>query len=250
MPYHASGCKLGVRPRPFASLLIVLGLADAVTARSLPDLLAAVAADARFDVPARADVTISCTPGCTPPHRRAVFVGRGSTLFVEVKDGPRALLAPDRILVAGRGAPAPAAPGARFAGTDLLLEDLIPFTTDALKLPLISDDGPAGVVVTGAPARPSAYVLLVLTIHPEERTILKTQQYQESIGNLTRIRRESSFTDVGGHRRPGEITLEALRKGTTTRLTLTWREMADAPAALFEPGGLEKPSGMGWPAEP
>jgi hypothetical protein len=230
----------------FTSLLAVAALARAADARSLPELLAAVAANAAFPAPVRADVTISCAPDCTPQHTRAVFLGRGDALYVEVKDGARALLRQDGILLGGTGAPSPAPSGTPFAGTELLLEDLVPFVPSALKLPFISDDGPAGVVVTSAPARPSAYVLLVLSIEPELRTVQRIQQYQESIGNLTRVRRDGAFVDVGGHRRPGEITLEALRKGTTTKLTLAWREMPDAPAALFEPAGLEKPSGLVW----
>jgi hypothetical protein len=43
---------------------------------------------------------------------------------------------------------------------------------------------------------------------------------------------------------PGEMRLEEMRTATTTTVTLAWSEAPDAPAALFEPGGLEKPSGL------
>lgn len=227
-----------------ASLMAVGALLRAAPAATLGELLAAVADNARFETPARADVTIACSPDCAPPTTHAVFVGRGDALYVEVKDGQRALLTSAGITVARDGAGAPAKPGETFAGTDVLLEDLVPFTAASLKMPLISDDGPAGVVVTAAPAHASAYVLIVHTIDAASRAIARTQLYQNSIGNLTRIVRNGAWTEVGGHRRPGEIALENVRKGFTTRLTLDWHETPDAPAALFEPGGLTKPSAL------
>jgi len=39
-------------------------------------------------------------------------------------------------------------------GTDVLLEDLMPLTPSYFRLPQVSDEGPTGTVVTGAPAGP------------------------------------------------------------------------------------------------
>ena len=220
-------------------------LARTAAATTLPELLAAVTAAVRFDAPVRADVRITCE-GCPTPTTRAVFVGRGDALYVEVKDGARALLRPTGSVVADGGAPTPIGTKA-LAGTDVLLEDLVPFTADLLKVPQISDDGPLGVVFTGAPARASAYALLVITVSPDRSVPIKTQYYEQSIGNLTKLRRDGAFVDVAGKSRPGEITVEQLKKGTKTKLTLAWTPMPDAPAALFEPDGLSKPSGLSWP---
>ena len=228
-------------------LLAVAALCRTAGAVTLGELLPAVAANARFEAPARADVTIACSPDCTPPKTHAVFVGRGETLYVEVAGGQRALLAPDGITVARDGKPAPAKTGEAFADTDILLEDLVPFTAASLKMPLVSDDGPAGTVVTAAPARASAYVLIVSTIDSAEHVVKRVQLYQDSIGNLTRIVRNGEWADVDGHKRPGEITLENVRKGITTKLTLAWRAMPDAPPALFAPDALAKPSGLAAP---
>jgi hypothetical protein len=225
--------------------LTALGATRTASATNLPELLASVASAARFDPPARADVRITCD-GCPMPGARAIFVGRGDALYVEVKDGLRALLRPTGSMVADGGAPAPIGTKS-LAGTDLLLEDLVPFTADVLKVPQISDDGPLGIVVTGAPARPSAYALLVIGVAPDRPVVTKTQYYEQSIGNLTKIRHDAAFTDVAGKPRPGEITVEQLKKGTRTKLTLAWRPMPDAPASLFEPDALTKPSGLSWP---
>jgi hypothetical protein len=226
--------------------VLALG-AGVAQAESLGDLLAAVAANARFDQPARADVRIECSEGCKARGKRAIFVGKGEALYVEVKDGLRALVRPDRILVAEGGKATKAAPGRALADTDVLLEDLAVFTPASLKLPQISDDGPAGVVVTAAPGGTSAYALLVHTIDRDKRSITRTHYYRDFINNLSKVGRQLAFTQVTDHWRPGEISAETIRLATQTRLTLAWRDAPDVPSALFEPAGLERPSGLSWP---
>jgi hypothetical protein len=206
-------------------------------------LLDKVAANAAFGSPARADVRIDCPAGCPKAGGQAIFLGRGDALYVETKGGDRALIRPGRILLAGGAAKA----GQPLADTDLLLEDLAPFTRAVLTSPQVSDDGPSGVVVTAAPAPGSTYALLVHTIDRERSTIVRTLYYRDLINNLTKTRRDGAFTRVAGSWRPGEITVESVRQATRTRLTLAWRDAADAPASLFEPAGLERPSGLTFP---
>ena len=206
-----------------------------------------MAANERFEAPARADVRLTCEPGCETGERRAIFLGKGDTLYVEVQGGLRALVRPAEILTLEGGKAVPAKPGAAIGDTDVLLEDLAPFTADSLKLPQISDEETTEVVVTAAPSHPSSYVLIVDTIDPARRLIVKTQYYRDWVGNLVKMRRGTDMVDVNGHERPGMITVESFRRGTTTRLALTWRAAPDAPAALFEPGGLSQPSGLTWP---
>lgn len=225
--------------------LLLFASASAARSESLAELLAAVEKNARFEAPARADVRIACTPGCQAA--RAILVGRSDALYVEVQNGQRALVhAGDVRVVADAHAPE-AAPDARFADTPLLLRDLAVFTAAALKTPQISDEGPTGVVVTAAPAGPSPYALLVHTIDRDQRTIVKIQYYRESIGRLGKLRRDADWTRVGDASRPGTITVEDFERDTRATLTLAWRAEPDAPAALFEPAGLEKPSGLHWP---
>jgi outer membrane lipoprotein-sorting protein len=226
--------------------VLLLGGAPPACAEVLPELLAAVASSARFATPLRADVRIECG-GCEGAGRQAIFLGRGDTLYVEVKDGQRALVRPGHVLVTRDGKAVEAAAGQSFAGSDLLLEDLAVFVTSSLKVPQISDDGPAGVVVTSAPSAPSAYALLVHTIDRDHHTIVRTLYYSDLINNLSKTRRDTGWTEIGGSWRPAEMTVESVRQGTRTHLALVWHEAPDAPAALFEPGGLEKASGLAWP---
>ena len=216
-------------------------------ALDLRDLLAGVAANDRFETPIRADVRLTCEPACESAESRAIFLGKGETLYVEVQGGLRALVRPGEILTPEGGKAVAAKPGLTIGDPDVLLEDLAPFTVESLKLPQISDEGVAEVVVTAAPGHPSSYVLIVHTIDPEQRIIVKTQYYRDWVGNLVKMRRTADVVEVGGHRRPGTITIENFRRGTTTHLSFAWREAPDAPAVLFEPSGLVHPSGLSWP---
>ena len=229
--------------RPLVLLLpLLLATVPAARGESLAELLAAAEKNARFEPPARADVRIACTPGCGAT--RAILLGRGTALYVEVQDGQRVLVRAGDVRVATAGHATEAAPDARFADTALALRDLAVFSAAALKTPQISDEGPTGVVVTAAPAGPSPYALLVHTIDREQRTIIKLQYYRESIGRLAKLRRDADWTRVGDAWRPGTITVEDFERDTRTTLTLAWRTEPDAPPALFEPAGLEKPSGL------
>src|SRR2546428_12241920 len=102
------------------ALLALLAGANRARAESLAELLQAVAGNARFASPARADVRIECGEGCKAAGTPAIFLGRGDALYVEVKGGQRALIRPGQILVAQ----GEAAPGQALPDPHRLLEDL------------------------------------------------------------------------------------------------------------------------------
>ena len=228
-------------------LVLMALVAAAATARAqgLAELLGGVAANARFDVPARADVRITRDTAIS----RAVMLGRGRVVYFEVKEGVRALIHPGKALVQSGGRAAPAVMGLALPATDLLLEDLAVFTAATLRTPLVSDDSPAGVVVNGAPAYPSAYALLVYTLDRERRASVRTQYYRGTTSNLVKIRRDGALIQLDGHWRPGEVTVEDLPEGTSTQLRLAWRAAPDVPASLFTPAGLRGPSTIEWPPD-
>lgn len=214
-------------------------------AADITTLLGAVASHARFDAPARADVRIECSEPCPKAGSQAILAGRGDAVYLELETGLRAIIRPERIVVLEDGKVADAAPGRTLADTNVLLEDLAVFTPGSLRVPQISDDGPAGVVVTAAPATRSAYALLSHTVEPARAVIVRTLYYGGSVSNLVKTRRDGAFQDVAERARPGDISWTTVR-GPSTKLGLTWRAAPDLPAGLFEPDGLTRPSGLAW----
>jgi len=228
-----------------ATLLALLTAAPGV-AEPLPALLDAVARNARFPAPARADVRLERQRDGASSVMQVVMVGNGRTLYVETRDGTRALVRPSKIVVRTGARITRSAPGARLADSDLLLEDLAVFTPGLLKVPQVSDEGPTGVVVTGAPGRPSAWALLVLTIDPADHTIVRTKYYERSINNLAAFRRDDAFQGVDGHQRPGRIAIDGTVDRTSTRAELAWRPAPDTPRSLFTLAGLRTASPITW----
>jgi len=209
-------------------------------------LLERVAANARFPGPTRAEVRIERRQDGRTASGAAVLVGDGRTLYVETRDGTRALVRPGKIVVrAGRRAMR-AQPGARLGATDVFLEDLVPAGPGLLRVPQVSDEGPTGTVVTGAPAFASARVLVVLTIDPEAAVVTRTKYYEKSVSDLAAFRRDEDFADVGGHARPTRITVDRTGDETSTRLELAWRPAPETPHATFTLRGLLGPSPIAW----
>lgn len=217
-----------------------------VDAASLPELLAAVAAHARFPVATRADVRIERRRDGTVTTADAVFLGRGHTLYVETRDGLRALIRPGKIVVREGGRVLRAASGARLGATDVLLEDLVPVTPRMFAVPQVSDEGPTGTVVTGAPAFPSARALIVVTLDSADRVLTRAKYYEKSVTDLAAFRRDEAFTSVDGRVRPTRIVVERPRDGSTTTLGVAWRPAPDTPAAAFRPRGLRAASPIVW----
>jgi hypothetical protein len=221
--------------------LVLLAHATAV-AVSVDDVLTRVERRARFERVMRADVRVTCEPACRTA--RAILLARADAVYIEVEGGLRALVRPASAVVAEGGRVGPAEPGKRLGDTGLLLADLAVFDRRTLRTPQISDDGPNEVVVTAEPVAPSPYALLVFTVEPATDRIVKTLYYQGSVNTLAKMRRDAAFTRAGDAPYPGEIRVEDMRTATTSRFQLAWREAPDAPAALFEPAGLERPSGL------
>ncbi len=235
-----------MRSRARTASLIALFAATSVHAEPLPVLLDLVARNARFPSPARADVKLERQDRGATTVVRAVMLGSGRTIYVETRDGTRALVRPGKVILRTGTRVARAAPDARLAGSDVLLEDLAVFTPGLLKIPQVSDEGPTGIVVTGAPGMPSARALIVLTIDPNDHTIVRTKYYERSISNLAAFGRNEDFQSVDGHQRPGRMTVEGTLDRTTTRLDFTWRPAPDTPRAVFTPAGLLAASTITW----
>jgi hypothetical protein len=233
--------------RRWSTLLWLLASAAPAAAGLSDELLAAAAANARFPASTRADVRLERRDGDATTSVEVVLLGRGRVTYLETRDGLRALLHPGKIVVrAANGRVTRAAAGTRVAGSDLLLEDLLPVGPTLLRVPQVSDQGPTGTVVTGAPAFPSARALLVLTLDPTTHALLRAKAYEKSISDLAAYRKDEAFVDLGGHARPTRITIDRAREGTSTRLEVAWRAAPEVPAAAFTPAGLRAASPIAW----
>jgi hypothetical protein len=228
------------------ALLAGLVLAPPAAADSVSEILSPIAANARFPAPTRADVRIERRRDAAKADGAAVLLGRGRTLYVETRDGTRALVRPSKIVVRHDARVVRAAPGTRLGATDVLLEDLIPVTRWLFKVPQVSDQGPTGTVLTGAPAFPSPRALIVLTIDPDTHALTRAKYYEKSVTDLAAFRRDEAFTSVDGHARPTRITVERARDGTSTRLELSWRPAPETPRETFAPRGLRAASSIVW----
>lgn len=244
--YHISTAGITATARRALVVAVLLAVVPVrARATSLGELLAAVAFNERFPAPARADFHGDQRIGDTSQPIRGVLIGSRRVVYVETDRGTRALVRPGKVLLAQGDARPHAEKGAPLPGTDLLLEDLAPFTAGRLSVPQISDEGPTGVVVNAAPVAWSAYVLLVHTIEPERATIVRTQYYRDAVSELVKMRRDDGFVQVSGHWRPTEVTVENFRDRSVTHLTLTWSPADDVPPAAFAPAGLRGRSLLG-----
>jgi hypothetical protein len=217
-----------------------------VEADAVSELLAETAAAARFPTPARADVKIERKRDDETTAGAAVFLGRHHTLYVETRDGTRALIRPSKILVRTKHGVVRAKPGTPLGATDLLLEDLLPVVPGLLKIPQMSDQGPTGTVLTGAPNFPSTRVLIVLTVDADDHVPTRAKYYEKSISDLAAFRRDEEFTRVDDRPRATRITVERSQDGTSTRLDLAWRAAPEAPREVFTPRGLRGASPIVW----
>ena len=226
--------------------LACVTLPGRVHADAVSELLAETSAAARFPTPARADVKIERKQDDKSTAGAAVFLGRHHTLYVETRDGTRALIRPSKILVRTKDGVVRAKPGTPLGNTDLLLEDLRPIVPGLLKVPQMSDQGPTGTVLTGAPGFPSTRALIVLTIDPDDHVLTRGKYFEKSISDLAAFRRDEEFTRIDDRARPTRITVDRARDGTSTLLDLAWRAAPETSRETFTPRGLRGASPIVW----
>ena len=209
----------------------------------LPALLEGVRQNARATTPVRADVVFTRGETRTP----GVLLAWRDVVYLETASGFRALVRPGKTVVVANGHPVHAPLRTPVPGTDFLVEEL-PFAGVPLAFPQIHDEGPEGVVLAGAPAVTSLYVLVVRTIDVDRNVVTMTKYYKDDIATLFKLRRDSAFVQLDGHWRPGALEAQDFTDNSTTRATLAWKAAGELPRALFTPKGLRAPSGLTIPA--
>ena len=217
----------------------MLVLATTSHASDLATLLEQLAHNARFEPSMRAEVRFETPRPDGARTSSLVLYGRGRTVRVETPEGLRALAKPGKCVSAAPAAAPRVVREQVIGGSAFLLEDLVPFTAGDLRVPLISDETPALVVVTGEPRPPSPYVLLVHTIPSGRPLVTASKYYRWEVSNLTKMTRVQDAVQVAGHWRARVIELQDLGPGgDTTTVTFSWHEQPDLPPELFTPRGL------------
>jgi hypothetical protein len=206
----------------------------------LATLLRAVERTATFDVPATADLRIE-TPGTPTATNTLRLAGQGHVVRLEAAGEWRALVKVSKIVVAAMGRPPRENPEATLPGSALLVADFAPFTANMLRVPLISDEGPVGVIVTGEPRPPSPYVLLVYTIDSKRSVVSAAKYYRWEINNLVQMTRVREWDTVGTRPRAKVVDVQEIASGRTSTLIFAWRLRPDLAPALFRPSGLGIP---------
>jgi hypothetical protein len=219
--------------------VVLLACAAKAAAIVLAPFLQSVADNARAPSAVRADVVLARGDERTA----AVLLLWRDRLYLETAGGFRALMRNGKAVVVDHGHPVRAPVRTAIPGTEVLVEDL-PFAGVPLAFPQIHDEGPDEVVIGGAPAVPSLYVLIVQSIEPEKKVVVTTKYYKDDIASLFQMRRDDQFLDVEGHWRPGTIEIQDFTEQTTTKLQLAWKLAPELPRALFTPHGLTRPSGL------
>jgi hypothetical protein len=244
-----------------AVLLALLGAAAPATAVDLAAFLAQVERGCRFDQPARADLRVQVKDGTGERTYEAVAVFAKGDLYLELREPAVRVLAradgPEASLASPGGAPIPQRTSAHdpLGATTLVPSDFAPFRASVQRTPQITSETRREILVTGAPAAASPYVLLVYLLDREKLAPTRIQYYERTINNLVRLRRDADFVQVAGQWRPGRSEIEDYRSGAVTTIAYRWRAPASVPADLFDPARLagrpslleSSPTGAGAP---
>lgn len=126
--------------------------------------------------------------------------------------------------------------------TSLIADDFRPFRVATLKTPQIVSETKQTILVSGAPAEPSPWVLVVHLFDRDKLRPVRTQYYERTISNMVRMRRDGDHARVGSVWRPRRIEIEDYRVGTSTTVELDWQPSPTLPAGLFDAGAGATPS--------
>jgi len=240
-----------MRTQIFLAAVMAAGAAflapGATEAIDLGAFLAEIEDAGRPQTVARADLRVHVKQAGEEREYRGVVVHRGADVYLELQEpAARVLVCADdggaeRVhQVLGDGAKDPVRSGAQdvIGTTTLLAEDFRPFRASSLRTPQIISETKRTLLVSGAPAEASPYVLLVYLLDREKRLPTRVQYYERTLNNLVRMRRETDPVRVGGTWRPGRTEIEDYRTGAVTVLEREWVAEPNLPGDLFDPKAL------------
>jgi hypothetical protein len=238
-----------------AVLGALLGLTGNPQAADLGTFLAEVERACRFDAPAGADVRIRVKEqGGSKRSYEGTVVAAGDNLYLELREPSLRVLArgtDSQVLLTTSGSgggPRQVSGDDPIGSTTLVPNDFRPFRAAVQRNPQITSETKREMLVTGAPAGASPYVLLVYLLDRERRVPTRVQYYQGTINNLVRIRRDTELVQVAGKWRPGRSEIEDYRSGAVATIAFRWTAAPPVPPDLFNPATLGTRPPLGSPA--
>ena len=221
-----------------ALLCSTLVAVTAARGDDLGALLTAASAASKPSAPIRGTgELVTTSPELTTKQQITIVQRPNGDLYFELQpSGTRALLRVngDALLSPAAGkAAVPFALDAGLGGSELSREDLMPFSVARFGSPTVVDRNGTETTVSLDPRKPSQYSLEVITFDREKQAPVKVMVYKDTLSNLLKMRRDSGFVQVAGRWLPTTVTMENFSLRSTSTLTLTWAETADAPA-LFD----------------
>ncbi len=237
-----------------AAVATVLGTASSFGAPSganaadLSTFLAEVEEAGQATAPARADLRIHVkAQGAGERRYDGVVAYAGTNVYVEIGEPV--------VRARMRGAETDALAGATAGGewkrgtaydalgdTTLIPDDFRPFRAATLTTPQIVSEAKQTILVSGAPAEPSPWVLIVHLLDRDKLRPVRTQYYERTINNMVRMRRDEELVRVGTIWRPRRIAIEDYRTGASTTVELVWQPSPTLPAGLFDGGAGTVPA--------
>ena len=233
--------------------LMLPGSARAV---DLGAFLAEVEDAGRFQTPARADLRIHVKEKGSERHYDGVVAHRGADAYIELREPAIRVLihtgddgAETVHQTLGKGTDHAARVGAydMMGTTTLIADDFRSFRAGALRTPQIVSETKQTLLVSGAPADASPYVLLVYLLDREKHLPTRVQYYERTLNNLVRMRRDTDVVRVASMWRPGRTEIEDYRTGTVTTIERSWTVEPELPPDLFDPTTLGTRSLLGPP---
>jgi outer membrane lipoprotein-sorting protein len=229
------------RALPFALILAAQFVAPTARAANLKEFLAQVDTAGRFAAPVQADFRVQVKEDTGQRHYTGVIVQQDADVYVELGE-PRM-----RILIRGGNEMVHFAFGDGvesvragtvydpIGSTTLVADDFRRFRAGALRMPQITSETTRTVLVSGAPAETSPFVLLAYLLDREKLVTTRRQYYERTVNNLVRMRRDTDFVRVGSVWCPKRSEIEDYRTNAVTTIERQWATDPKVPPDLFDP---------------
>jgi hypothetical protein len=226
----------------------LFGAAPGAMGMELSAFLAEVEEAGQTAAPARADFRVRVQQGGAERRYDGVVAYAGANVFIEIGDPvirARMRGGEAEILAGARGGSGEWKRGTAYdvlPETTLIPDDFRPFRPATLKMPQIVSDEKQTLLVSGAPAETSPWVLMVHLFDRDKRSSIRTQYYERMINNMVRMRRDGELVRIGTVWRPRRLEVEDYRVGASTTVELEWQSSPTLPAGLFDGAAGAVPS--------